>query len=271
MDWGLVLVSQGIEATIDCSEDGTSWGLMVARPELGRALRALRLYRLENRGWPWQQQVLERGYLFDWGSLAWVLLVILFYGLDARAELRPAGALVGSLVTHGQWWRLFTAIWLHGDVGHLASNATFGFVLLGLAMGRYGTGAGLLAAYLGGVGGNVVSWLVSGELHRSLGASGMVMAGLGLLAAQSLSARPRPAPARKVVLAGIFSGVMLFTLLGLTPGTDVLAHLGGFLSGLLLGGLLGMLPVMAQKAGVNLGCGLLFTVLVVLPWRLALR
>ena len=38
-------------------------------------------------------------------------------------------------------------MWLHADVGHFATNATFGLVLLGLVMGRYGTGVGLLAAH----------------------------------------------------------------------------------------------------------------------------
>ena len=30
MDWSLVLVSQGIETTIDYSENGDGWGLLVA-------------------------------------------------------------------------------------------------------------------------------------------------------------------------------------------------------------------------------------------------
>ena len=55
MDWSLVLVSQGIETTIDQAEDGTGWGLLVAGQDYGNALRTLRQYRLENRGWPWQQ------------------------------------------------------------------------------------------------------------------------------------------------------------------------------------------------------------------------
>ena len=58
---------------------------------------------------------------------------------------------------------------------------------LGFAMGRYGTGTGVLAAFLAGAGGNVAAWLASLEQHRNLGASGMVMGSLGLLAAQSPS------------------------------------------------------------------------------------
>ena len=56
MDWSLVLVSQGIETTIDYSENGDGWGLLVAFPDYEKALRTIELYRLENRGWPWRQQ-----------------------------------------------------------------------------------------------------------------------------------------------------------------------------------------------------------------------
>jgi membrane associated rhomboid family serine protease len=63
---------------------------------------------------------------------------------------------------------------------------------------------------------------------------------------------------------------MLFVLLGLNPGTDVVAHFGGFVSGLLLGSLLALAPKLAQKTLVNLGAGFLFTALVVVSWLLAL-
>jgi membrane associated rhomboid family serine protease len=162
-------------------------------------------------------------------------------------------------------------MWLHADLAHLATNATIGLVLLGLAMGRYGTGAGLLAAYVAGAGGNLVAGLISLQTHRSLGASGMVMGALGLLAAQSFSLRRQTPHAIRFILSGIGGGVMLFILLALTPGTDVMAHWGGFASGLLLGALLSLVPGMAQKPTANLLCGLVFTLLVIVPWWLALR
>src|SRR5574340_1395553 len=175
MDWSLVLVSQGIETTIVRTEDDGGWGLEVAAADYTNALRTLRQYRLENRGWPWQQVVFRSGFLFDWGSLAWCLLVSLFFWLSTRTDLQSPGLMDGAAVAHGQWWRLFTAMWLHADPAHLATNATIGLVLLGLAMGRYGTGVGLLVAYLAGAGGNLIAWLASLQPHRSLGASGLVM------------------------------------------------------------------------------------------------
>jgi rhomboid protease GluP len=271
MDWSLVLLSQGIEPTIDYAEEGAGWGLLVEPQDYDRALAAIHQYRLENRSWPWQQQVFEAGVLFDWGSLAWVLLVCVFFWLTpSQSELRSAGEMDSFAVARGQWWRLFTAVWLHADLGHLAGNATIGVVLLGLSMGRYGTGIGLLAAYLAGAGGNVLAGLLSAGPHRSLGASGMVMGCLGLLAVQSLALWKQAPQAARLLLSGVCGGLMLFLLLGLAPGSDILAHFGGFLSGLVLGALLSWRPQLAQKPKLNFLAGLLFVLLALWPWWLAL-
>jgi membrane associated rhomboid family serine protease len=176
-----------------------------------------------------------------------------------------------SAVTHGQWWLLFTAMWLHADLSHLASNVVLGVIFLGLAMGRYGTGIGLLAAYLAGAGGNLLAWLVAPQPRFSLGASGMVMGGLGLIAIQSFALWRRDPQARKYILSGILGGVMLFLLLGLSPGSDLLAHAGGFGTGLFLGAILTRVPAPGRRAGVHIISGSLFTAFVIWPWWLSLR
>ena len=99
----------------------------------------------------------------------------------------------------------------------------------------------------------------------------MVMGCLGLLAVQSLSLWRQTPHAVRYILSGICGGVMLFVLMALTPGTDVLAHLGGFACGLVLGALLALLPAVAQMPKTNLLSGLLFALLVIVPWWLALR
>lgn len=269
MDWSLVLISQGIESALENTPE-QGWGLAVSAEDYQRALEAIRLYRVENRGWPWQRQIFRAGVIFDWASLAWVVLVLLFFWLDEHLGLQRAGLMNSRAVGQGEWWRLFTAIWLHADASHLAFNATLGFLLLGLAMAGFGSGPGLLGAYLAGMGGNLLGWFVSPMRGSSLGASGMVMGALGLLAMQSLT-RWRGIPGRtKYLLAGVSGGLMLFVLLGLSPGTDVIAHLGGFISGSLIGLLLVRFPLDRSTTG-NVLCGLLFVALVLLPWWLALR
>jgi rhomboid protease GluP len=270
MDWSLVLASQGIEPVIEHTEEA-GWALVVAMHDYETSLAAIRQYRLENRRWPWRSPAFKSGFVFDWGSAAWVVLTVVFFWLsDTRANLRATGIMDGAAVAHGEWWRLFTATLLHADLGHLATNAVFGFVLIGLAMGHCGTGVGLFAAYLAGAGGNVASWLVHGEAHLGLGASGVVMGALGLLAVQSLPLLKGNPNAAKLAIGGIVGGVMLFVLLGLNPGTDVIAHLGGFVAGLLLGSLLALAPNLAQQTFANLVAGFLFTGLVIVTWVLAL-
>jgi membrane associated rhomboid family serine protease len=270
MDWSLVLMSQGIAASIECSEEA-GWELAVAPADYENALQTLRQYRIENRRWPWSGKLVERGLIFDWSSLAWGFLVCFFYLLsEKRADLTAVGFMDSGAVRHGQWWRLLTAIWLHADLAHLAGNVTFGIVLLGLAMARYGTGVTLLASSLGGVGGNLAALILSTHPHHSLGASGMVMGCLGLLAVDSFHLWRRIPRATNYVATRLAGGLMLFILLGVAPGTDILAHLGGFISGILLGSLASLVPKLVQKPGINLASGLAFALLVAWPWWLAL-
>ncbi len=271
MDWGLVLASQGIEPLIEEPSDGTSWGLVVPPQEYSRAVEAIRQYELENRHWPWQQEVIRPGILFDWASVAWALLLLLFFWLsEGRLDLRTAGAMDRLAVSHGQWWRLFTAIWLHADLAHLAGNAGLGAIFLGLAMGRYGTPMGLFGPYLAGVGANVLVWLVAPGRHESLGASGMVMGAVGVLAVPSIRLWRQNRNARKFIVSGLFGGVFLFVFLGTNPGTDVLAHAGGFLSGLVLGVGLSRLAHPERQRVLNILSGIGFVLLVLWPWWLAL-
>jgi membrane associated rhomboid family serine protease len=64
----------------------------------------------------------------------------------------------------------------------------------------------------------------------------------------------------------LLAGVLLFVFLGVSPGTDVVAHLGGFITGLLFGSLLAIAPRLTHRPRVNLAAGILFAALVILPW-----
>ena len=138
-------------------------------------------------------------------------------------------------------------------------------------MGAYGPGMGLLAAYLAGAGGNLASCLIYDAAQRGLGASGVVMGALGLLAAQSFSHFRRPNSNRvRHFAGGIFGGLLLFVMIGTSPEADVVAHFGGFATGLLLGSLLLLAPQTMRRPRADLAAGILFVALVVLPWWLAL-
>jgi membrane associated rhomboid family serine protease len=96
------------------------------------------------------------------------------------------------------------------------------------------------------------------------------MGALGLVAVQSIAwLRTHPNPL-KFALGGVVGGVMLFALLGLTPGTDIVAHFGGFVAGLGLGALLTLATPLTRAPVINLVAGLLFTALVLWTWLRAL-
>jgi membrane associated rhomboid family serine protease len=271
MEWGLVMASQEIEAIVDKSQQG--WGLVVAEADHPRALALLRQYKLENRGWRWKQQLPGSGFVFHWGALVWVAAMAAFYywTMAAFPQLQGLGVMEPSRVAGGQWWRLFTAITLHENLDHLAANLMTGGLFLGLAMARYGPGVAMLAAFLAGAAGNCADLVLYSQSDQSLGASGMVMGALGLLSVHSFSLWRKYPPARGLILRGAAAGFLILVLLGFGPGTDMLAHVGGFLAGAILGlALNAVRPAVLQRGAVNVLAGMALAALVTLAWRQAL-
>jgi rhomboid protease GluP len=273
MDWSLALISQGIAATIKHDAAGAGWQLEVSAQDGQKAFQTLRQYHQENRGWPWHNAIpLTRAH-FDWFGLTWGLLLAWCFWLESvNPDFKRAGIMDTSAVLAGQWWRVFTAILLHADLAHLAGNLSIGILLFGLAMGRFGTGAGLLTAFLAGAAGNLASLLLNAKPFYGLGASGMVMGALGMLSAQTLRWGGKSGASLKQRLAGVAAGIMLFTLYGLAPGTDMAAHLGGFIAGLLLGvGLVFLPEEFLHSRKTNIASSFLLLALLAVTWGLALK
>jgi membrane associated rhomboid family serine protease len=286
MDWGLVLISQGISALIErdeladlsepASDSGTAsvevltdparsrivhelnprfrrsqpsrrsrstvWCLRVEPASIERARAVIDEYRRENPRFDWQRSAAtsaasDRSLSWAPGVVAWALVLCLLHGL-LPTVLRSAGWVeVAAVRQYGQWWRLFTATWLHADVAHLASNVGTGALTLGLAMGRYGPGTALSLSLLAGTAANIPGVLLREPTARALGASGVVMAALGLLAGHAVVWWRISRHASRPVWISLGAGGFLFLSLGVNPASDVLAHAGGFFGGILLGAL----------------------------------
>ena len=271
MEWGLVLASQGIQAVIDHSSEG--WALLVEPGDYERARAALREYQLENRGWRWRQPLPQTGLLFHWGSVGWVAAIGAVYYWSALVPgVKSAGILNSDKVREGQWWLLWTAITLHENVPHLMANATTGFILMGLAMARYGAGVGLLAAFVAGAVGNAASLLLYSEPHFGLGASGMVMGALGLVTVQSFSFWRQYPLGGRLFFRAFAAGVLILALVGFSPASDMVAHVGGFIAGALFGCGLGCAPPERLQHGpLNAGAMAALAAILAATWRLALR
>lgn len=270
MDWSLVLASQDIPHLIASPDESGQWSLRISSADVSRAAKSIRQYEAENRTKPWQQPYLEGRIIFDWVALVWVLALIVIHALsESHPLLKRSGVMNGLDVAHGEWWRLITATQLHADWGHLASNLSIGFILLGLVMGRWGTATGMLAALLAGIGGNLGNWLLQ-PTQTSLGASGVVMACIALLAVQPHRAGQPELRIWTGLVGGVGSAIMLFMLLGLDPHADVLGHAGGFVSGLLVAALLRAQPALSRGRRCNLVAAAALAGLVSLAWTCAL-
>jgi rhomboid protease GluP len=271
LDWSLVLISQGIESTVLRRVEDGAWIVEVADTDSSRAAESIAAYERENAT-VWRRELKWTGLLFDSRVMVWYMALALFFWFvtQAHTDFETAGMMVRSAVLHGEWWRLFTAVTLHADIAHLAANVTTGIVFTGLAMGCFGAGNALLLSFFGGALGNVASLALHNDPFQSLGASGMVMASLGLIAAHSLIVARNERPAL-LMGRGLIAGCLLVVLLGLSPKSDVIAHLGGFIAGVGLGLLAMRFRNMFLRRATNIVCAVGFVALVIVTWLPALR
>lgn len=274
MDWSLALASQSVACVIHPPAPGGSWALEVDAADAGSALRTLRLYHRENRRWQDALQPGSEALPFHWAVLPWCLFMLAFAWAagSAGSRLGLAGSFATASTASGDWWRPLTATFLHAGPDHLAANLATGFVLLGLAMGRFGPGSTLLGSLVAGVVGNLAAWALRGHDYVGLGSSGVVMGALGMLAVSLISETRVGRVAPSTCLRGLLGGLALFILLGTSPNSDVLAHAGGFGAGLVLAGAAAWLPDRWRKRpGFEFACGCAYFVASLAGWVAALR
>ncbi len=274
MDWSLVLASQDIAATIVQSPEDGRWSLVVEPDQFGRAIQAIKLYHQENPRWHWKPRLPVQGVAVHGGGVLWCVLlaVIFFLSSETGFNLREVGSMDSELVHKGEWWRLITATTLHADVGHLMANATLGAVFLGLVFARYGAGLGLLGCWFAGIAGNIAGLIIYPAPFRGLGASGMMMGAVGMLTAQTIPEWNRDPRSARWVLSSAAAGFCLFLLLGSSAGTDLVAHLGGFIAGAIFGAIALFVQPKSDHASFSQRFALLMVVGVTgIAWLLALR
>jgi membrane associated rhomboid family serine protease len=190
-----------------------------------------------------------------------------------------AGAGDAARMLSGQWWRMFTALTLHADPAHVASNAVIGGAFLILLSRRVGSGTAWLMAVAAGGLGNVLNVAAHGPGHLSVGFSTAVFGAAGALAGLKAAAgEANPAairPGARGWLLPVAAGLALVASLG-TAGenTDIGAHFFGLLAGGGLGLLAGALaghrghPDEGWGLRANRACGALAALLLVGAWAL---
>ena len=210
------------------------------------------------------------------GSIIYALVMIVvayaagsgLFGLDWL----ETGALNGAIPSTYEWWRVVTALTLHGDVGHLLSNLTFGIVLGYLASRSMGSGVAWAGILVGAMMGNTLDALWMPEEQRSIGASTAVFATLGILSAYAWTLETASNLRWAKRLGPLIAGVMLLGFLGAGgERTDVVAHVTGFVSGCLLGFVLGKIPERRfDSRALQLTTGALTFATIAVAWWFAL-
>lgn len=163
-------------------------------------------------------------------------IVDLTGGSENTAHMLKCGAAYTPLILEeGEWYRLFTAMFLHFGMAHLANNMLVLFVLGGRLERTVGKARFLMIYLLGGLAGNLLSLFLDRGRYESAvsaGASGAVFAVTGALVYVVLLHRGRveDLSVRQILIMAVLSLYMGFT----STGVDNAAHVGGLIGGLVI-------------------------------------
>jgi membrane associated rhomboid family serine protease len=257
--------------TLEFSHDADADRLVAWLPGTGTRSSLIRRW-YEDRLGPYRRQALATYAIAAVIVVCFILQVLRAGGLSFdAATLYAHGANLPMQTLAGEPWRMLSAVFLHGDFGHLLGNLITFLALAPYVERLYGRPA-LVAIFLGaGLVGSAAD-IFSHFSTVAVGASGAVFGVVGALFAYPLR-RPGQLPlaSMRVILAvgGLY---MIWSLEQGFDGEGVnnSAHISGLIAGFALGLVLAppfeierrspMLPLAAVGAlgAVVLGCGLAF-------------
>lgn len=153
---------------------------------------------------------------------------------EVGERIFAAGAQVNPLVERGEWYRLFTAAFLHSPAGftHILFNM-FALYLFGPQLERQAGSVPFATLYLASALAGGAAFALSSPGGVAVGASGAIFGLFGAWLAASLRSRHTPAGAaglRQLLLVlGLNLALPLFV-----PGIAWEAHLGGLVAGFVI-------------------------------------
>ena len=158
-----------------------------------------------------------------------VFLVSYIYGASNNAAYLFANNRI--LIKSGEFYRLFTCMFLHANVAHLLCNM-YALSVLGPQVERYyGRSKFLLIYVISGLLGSAFSCAFLPNNNYSLGASGAIFGLLGAIAYFTYYYR---ATLQGLLRSQVLPSIILNFCIGfLIPGIDLLAHVGGLIGGYL--------------------------------------
>lgn len=150
-----------------------------------------------------------------------------FFNIDITSALDKNNA----LILQGQVWRLFTPIFLHGSILHIAFNM-YALFYFGRMIERYYGRVRYLGLFLlGGFSGNVISFMFSP--YQSLGSSTSIFGLLGAVGVLLYQNREIFGPRARQLLSQVILIAIVNLVIDLAPssGIDYWGHIGGLIGG----------------------------------------
>jgi len=147
-------------------------------------------------------------------------------GTSPGGRLFTDGLLQGAAVANGDYWRLFTVMFLHGGALHIAFNM-FALWWLGSVVEQLiGPLRFLLVYFSSGLAGSAGALLVSGLYTPTVGASGAIFGILGaLLILEYLQTGSLAGQAMTMIVINLVISVSV-------PGISIGGHIGGLVGGI---------------------------------------
>lgn len=236
---GLVVLALGWPYWLT-SPAGEPHRLLVEPPAVSVVQRHLTAYGRERSGWPppamadpWVGRPLA------WLTPAlWSAFVLACY--LRQAPWVEAGVLDAQAVfDRGEWWRIATALFLHGSGAHVIANALSGILIFTATVATLGVRRTWLLIAVSAVLANLaMAGAHYPNEYRSLGSSTALFAAVGLLTGRAIRVVARSLhPHRwRAMFVPLAAGGTVLALHGASgENVDLGAHLVGFLTGLVIG------------------------------------
>ena len=167
--------------------------------------------------------------------VVFIVLEIQGSTLDSRFMLNSGAALAPLIIEYGQYYRLFTSMFLHFGVEHLFNNMLVLFFLGDNFERDVGKVKFVIIYLLTGLGASVLSCAynyIKGEVVVSAGASGAIFGVIGALLYVVVINKGR---LEDMTVSRISLLVLCSLYHGFTEsGIDNMAHIGGFIGGIVL-------------------------------------
>jgi len=159
-------------------------------------------------------------------TYALIIINVIAYFLSNMFGLVDDFAVNRFMITHGEFYRLFTGMFLHANLIHLLFNC-YAIYIIGMQLESFlGKGKYLLVYLMSGFAGNCLSIFMS--TGYSVGASGAIFGLLGSLVYFGYHYRVY---LETVVKSQIIPLIIINLLIGMAPGIDNWGHIGGLIGG----------------------------------------